>query len=193
MAPKYHQLKKLLDSFVEEVRVRSNNKWIKRGGGVDLKHKLILCGWSVSLHIQLIKKKGNLLPLRKQLFRLQPQREQAIINVSDFPEVIWNLFTLKKCCLTHHRGLIRFRISDRKFVNHTTEMILWSMILVDACMIFVHTEGNVENVLKVEAMVKSRRLSRFGWRTKENSFYSSISNLFLSSCFKVKIISLHCI
>jgi hypothetical protein len=120
-------------------------------------------------------------------------REQAIINVSDFLKEVWNLFTLWKSCPTNHRGLIRFRISDRKFVNHTTEMILWSMILVDACMIFVHTEGNVENVLKVEAMVKSRRLSRFGWRTKENSFYSSISNLFLSSCFKVKIISLHCI
>ena len=39
------------------------------------------------------------------------------------------LFTLKNCCSTHHRGLVRFRISDRKFVNHTTEMILWSMIL----------------------------------------------------------------
>ena len=40
-----------------------------------------------------------------------------------------HLFTLRTCCSTHHRGLVRFRISDRKFVNHTTEMILWSMIL----------------------------------------------------------------
>ena len=29
----------------------------------------------------------------------------------------------------HHRGLVSLRISDGKFVNHTTEMILWSMIL----------------------------------------------------------------
>ena len=65
-----------------------------------------------------------------------PQGRQAIINVWDFPREVWNLFTLWKSCPTHHRGLIRFRISDRKFVNHTTEMILWSMILVDACKIF---------------------------------------------------------
>jgi hypothetical protein len=32
------------------------------------------------------------------------------------------------------------------------------MILVDGCLIFGHTEGNAEKVLKVEAMVKSRRL-----------------------------------
>ena len=30
----------------------------------------------------------------------------------------------------HHRGLVCLRISDGKFVNHTTEMILWSMILI---------------------------------------------------------------
>lgn len=41
-----------------------------------------------------------------------------------------HLFTLRRRCSPHHRGLIRLRISDRKFVNHTTEMILWSMILV---------------------------------------------------------------
>jgi hypothetical protein len=85
-------------------------------------------------------------------------REQAIINVSDFLQEVWNLFTLWKICPTHHRGSIRFRISDRKLVNHTTEMILWSMILVDGCLIFEHTKGNAEKVLKVEAMVKSRRL-----------------------------------
>ena len=41
-----------------------------------------------------------------------------------------HLFTLRKRCSPHHRGLIRLRISDRKFVNHTAEMILWSMILM---------------------------------------------------------------
>ena len=41
----------------------------------------------------------------------------------------WHLFTLRKSCSPHHRELVRFRISDRKFVNQTTEMILRSMIL----------------------------------------------------------------
>ena len=53
----------------------------------------------------------------------------AIINVSDLCWEFWYLLTLRSCCSTHHRRLIRFWISDRKFVNHTTEMILWSMIL----------------------------------------------------------------
>ena len=34
----------------------------------------------------------------------------------------------------HHRGLVSLRISDGKFVNHTTEMILWSMILTLPCL-----------------------------------------------------------
>ena len=41
-----------------------------------------------------------------------------------------NLFMLWKSCSPHHHGLIRFRISDRKFIIQTTEMILWSMILL---------------------------------------------------------------
>ena len=96
-------------------------------------------------------KKGESSPLRKQLLRLLPHGKQAIINVWDFPREIWNLFTLWKSCPTHHRGLIWFRISDRKFVNHTTEMILWSMILVDACKIFEPLDGNAEKALKVRA------------------------------------------
>ena len=42
-----------------------------------------------------------------------------------------HLFTLRTRCSPHHRGLIRLRISDRKSVNHTAEMILWSMILTN--------------------------------------------------------------
>ena len=99
------------------------------------------------------------MPLRKQLIRLLPQGKQAIINASDFPEEIWNLFTLWKSCPTHHRGLIRFRISDRKFVNHTTEMILWSMILGDAFLFCAHPEGKATEALKVKATPKSERLS----------------------------------
>jgi hypothetical protein len=48
-----------------------------------------------------------------QLLRFLPQRQQLIINVSDFLKKLWNPFTLWKGCPTHHRGLIRFCISDR--------------------------------------------------------------------------------
>ena len=40
------------------------------------------------------------------------------------------LFTLRKSCFNSSSWLKWLRISDRKFVIHTTEMILWSMILV---------------------------------------------------------------
>ena len=52
---------------------------------------------------------------------LPKKRRWAIINVSDL------LFMLGSCGSTHHRGLIGLRISNRKFVNQTTEMILWSL------------------------------------------------------------------
>ena len=40
----------------------------------------------------------------------------------------------EKDALAHHRGMVSLRISDGKFVNHTTEMILWSMILTQICL-----------------------------------------------------------
>ena len=40
-----------------------------------------------------------------------------------------DLFMLRRLGRAHHRRLIGLQISDRKSVNHTTEMILWSMIL----------------------------------------------------------------
>ena len=40
-----------------------------------------------------------------------------------------DLFMLWRLGRAHHRRLIGLQISDRKSVNHTTEMILWSMIL----------------------------------------------------------------
>ncbi len=45
--------------------------------------------------------------------------------------VIRHLFTLRTSYMTHHHGLVRFQVSDRKLVKHTTEMILWSMILTE--------------------------------------------------------------
>ena len=39
-------------------------------------------------------------------------------------------FMLRNWSYTSSSWLDRLQISDRKFVNHTTEMILWSMILI---------------------------------------------------------------
>ena len=40
----------------------------------------------------------------------------------------------EKDALAHHRGMVSLRISDGKLVNHTAEMILWSMILTQICL-----------------------------------------------------------
>ena len=41
-----------------------------------------------------------------------------------------NLITLWTWHVSHHHGWVRFQVSDRKLVNHTTEMNLWSIILI---------------------------------------------------------------
>ena len=43
-------------------------------------------------------------------------------------------FTLRMWNYVSSSWFERLRISDRKFVNHTTEMILWSMILDVSCL-----------------------------------------------------------
>ena len=54
---------------------------------------------------------------------------RAIINAAKTITGLSHLFTLWTSHVTHHHGLVRFQVSDRKLVKHTTEMILWSMIL----------------------------------------------------------------
>ncbi len=56
---------------------------------------------------------------------------RAIINAAKIWGDLHYLFTLWTSHVTHHHGLVRFQVSDRKLVKHTTEMILWSMILTD--------------------------------------------------------------
>ena len=41
-----------------------------------------------------------------------------------------NLITLWTCHVFNHHGWVRFQVSDRKLVNHTSVMILWSIILI---------------------------------------------------------------
>ena len=66
-------------------------------------------------------------PLSRHLFLCRCTRQrQAIIN-AQFPtlELVPAPFhAQEKEALAHHRGLVGLQISDGKFVNQTTEMIL---------------------------------------------------------------------
>ncbi len=55
---------------------------------------------------------------------------RAIINATLTIAGLRYPFTLCTSHVSHHHGLVRFKVSDRKLVKHTTEMILWSMILI---------------------------------------------------------------
>ena len=67
-----------------------------------------------------------------KLLRLPLMERQAIINVhaaTAGADATWTFSRSEQETLPHHHGWVRLRFSDRKIVNHTTEMILWSMIL----------------------------------------------------------------
>jgi hypothetical protein len=49
---------------------------------------------------------------------------RAIINAMLAIIGLRFLFTLWTSHVSHHHGLVRFQVSDRKLVKHTTEMIL---------------------------------------------------------------------
>ncbi len=49
---------------------------------------------------------------------------RAIINATITIAGSCHLFTLWTSHASHHHGLVRFQVSDRKLVKHTTEMIL---------------------------------------------------------------------
>ena len=87
----------------------------------------------------------------------------AIINVSDLCREFWYLFTLRSCCSTHHRGLIRFRISDGKFVNHTTEMILWSMILIMHSRFCLYNKTKIKLQIGEQNFEPSNKMMHLGW------------------------------
>ena len=59
--------------------------------------------------------------------------EHAIIDASavDKGHLHIDFLMLRKSCKPHHHGLVGLQISDRKFVNQTTEIILRSMILME--------------------------------------------------------------
>ena len=70
-------------------------------------------------------------PLRRQVPPPLPCKgEWAIINVTDLRRALPPLHAQRNL-LNSSSWVDWFRISDRKFVNHTTEMILWSMILYE--------------------------------------------------------------
>ena len=52
-----------------------------------------------------------------------------------------NLITLWTSHASHHHGIVRFQVSDRKLVKHTTEMILRSMILLVTLRLWAQIAG----------------------------------------------------
>ena len=59
-------------------------------------------------------------------------------------------FTLRMWNCVSSSWFERLRISDRKFVNHTTEMILWSMILMLAIRAVEFTRGQPKQLVLVD-------------------------------------------
>ena len=59
-------------------------------------------------------------------------------------------FTLRMRNCVSSSWFERLRISDRKFVNHTTEMILWSMILKMAIWAVDQTQGQPKQLVSMD-------------------------------------------
>ena len=59
-------------------------------------------------------------------------------------------FTLRMRNCVSSSWFERLRISDRKFVNHTTEMILWSMILMVALWAVALTRGQPKQLVSMD-------------------------------------------
>ena len=63
-----------------------------------------------------------------------PVRDKGLL--SERSPMIWAhgndpqiLLTLRTCHVPHQHGCVRLQVSDKKLINYTTEMILWSIIL----------------------------------------------------------------
>ena len=67
-----------------------------------------------------------------------------------------NLFTLWTRHVSHHHGWVRFQVSDRKLVNHTTEMILWSIILVWLTLVGVYVVNTTLPIPVLKSQYKYR-------------------------------------
>ena len=64
-------------------------------------------------------------------------------------------FTLRMWNCVSSSWFERLQISDRKFVNHTTEMILWSMILKIAIWVVENTRGQPKQLILMEFCLAS--------------------------------------
>lgn len=63
----------------------------------------------------------------------------------------------------HHRGLVSLRISDGKFVNHTTEMILWSMILTICYRFCLCNKTKIKLQIGEKFFEPSNEMMHLGW------------------------------
>ena len=129
-----HTISAIVELIMAALR-KSTIQLLNQLNSITLHNTLILAMIQTVLriHIWSWRKKfysDLLLTTQKATFPYTDKDSQwTIINTCISFEGKSSLFMLRKSCPIHHHGLIRFQISDRKSATHTTEMILWSMIL----------------------------------------------------------------
>ena len=81
-----------------------------------------------------------------------PVRDQGLL--SERSPMIWAhgndpqiLLTLRTCHVSHQHGCVRLQVSDKKLINYTTEMILWSIILPAIVMLQLFTQESQQMLL----------------------------------------------
>ena len=81
-----------------------------------------------------------------------PMRDQGLL--SERSPMIWAhgndpkiLLTLRTCHVPHQHGCVRLQVSDKKLINYTTEMILWSIILPAIVMLQLFTQESQQMLL----------------------------------------------
>ena len=81
-----------------------------------------------------------------------PVRDQGLL--SERSPMIWAhgndpkiLLTLRTCHVPHQHGCVRLQVSDKKLINYTTEMILWSIILPAIVMLQLFTQESQQMLL----------------------------------------------
>ena len=59
---------------------------------------------------------------------------------------------------SHHHGWVRFQVSDRKLIEYTTEMILWSIILMILWLLILYKIG--QNIFTSDWLLLSPKRKR---------------------------------
>ena len=90
------------------------------------------------------------MPLRLFLIHCSKKKLETSDHQCSEEVNLLNGFTLRMWNFVSSSWFERLRISDRKFVNHTTEMILWSMILKLAPWAVGNTRGQPKQLVSMD-------------------------------------------